>query len=495
MSPRQESSGGHLLQGRVVCLIALVGLALAIAGCAVELPRALREKYYGPDPTPTPRLKITPTPAPTVAIHTATPPPVPPRLPTLTAAPTRTPTITRTATPTASLASVTLQHGTIWYNGSRYVTFQGTEDTYISDWNRNGNFADSPVLSVRQGGIMAALVYFDLGNNLPRDFPLLRNELSLYITGRSNETPMVMSAHKILRAWLPLQTTWLRGYGGLPWETPGAKGPTDRAVQPTDVITATRSGVWVTFDVTSLAREWVKSPEFNQGVIITGDAPNAVQYDFASSEAAVTRLRPRLTLTFPTAALALAPPKVFTPTPSVTPTIDPLRPEAVDVTRLLPLGSTVLARASGDLDGDGRAEIVVGYRPARQTKLVVAVFRYYALGSGPGEYRLLWSSAELAGETSLGLELVDITGDSEADIIWGVGRSSQRMLYVLTARPAGYRLVLPVGGYFDGRDAFGESGYELADTDGDGQVEIIARYDSQTDTYKWDGLDFRWTGR
>ena len=51
------------------------------------------------------------------------------------------------------------------------MPYNGTEDTYISAWNRSGNFATSPVLSVRQGDIMAALVYFYLGD-LPPTLPI-----------------------------------------------------------------------------------------------------------------------------------------------------------------------------------------------------------------------------------------------------------------------------------------------------------------------------------
>jgi hypothetical protein len=236
---------------------------------------------------------------------------------------------------------------------------------------------------------------------------------------------------------------------------------------------------------------WIKDPTNNQGIVITGDAAQSVQYDLTAADSRDAVHRPRLTLTFPTGAIALSPPKVPSPTPSATATVDPARPEAANLLRLLPLGSTVAARAAGDIDGDGALEIVAAYRDAQAKNLNTAIFHYYRAG-GAGDYRLDWSGPELAGGSPITLELIDVTGDGIPEILVGVANpvGQGRMLYVFASRPGGYRLLRPVAGYFDGLDHFGDSGYDLSDVNGDGRLEIVARHGSQMDAYVWDGVNF-----
>jgi len=463
---------------------------IILTGCAVTLPRAWRESLYGPEATPTPQLKTVPTAAPTEPVYTPTPPPTPTRLPTLTPLPTRTATVTVTPTATPAVAGLTLQQGATWYIGGRFVPYEGTEDTYISAWNRTANYADAPVISIRQGDIMAGLVYFHLGD-LPANTPIYHADMSFYVGGRSNDTPMKIMMHAVLKPWLLKEATWLQAKQGLLWQNPGAGGESDRVAPPVGEVMADERGIWLTFDVTNLVKQWIANPQANQGVILTGEAVNAVQYDLISADSRDLHHRPRLMLTFPTGAIALGPANVPTPTPTSTPTVDSFRPEAVNLLRLLPQGSTVLARATGDIDNDGLLEISAAYRAPGERGLHMALFHYYGPTGGPGDYRLIWNSEELSGTTPLGIDLMHLTGQAEPEILVGVTNpaGAGRMLYVFTSRPVGYRLATPVGGYFDGK-AFGEAGFELADVNGDGQVEILARHDHQVDIYAWDGANF-----
>ncbi len=472
-------------------LFMLAALAIALAGCAPQLPREWREAMYGPDATPTQRVLTVPTAKPSAAFGTPTPPAGPTRLATLTPVPTRTATVTRTATATPSLETLTLQQGAPWFMSGQFVPYGGTEDTTISAWNRTTNYAEAATLSVRQGDVMASLIYFHLGD-LPLRMPIVRAEMSLYVSTRSNDTPMSLTLRSALKPWILKEATWLKANNGLLWQTPGAHGETDRVEQPVGETVVSDRSVWLTFDLTDLVRAWLKDPQANQGLLISGDAPNAVQYDFTSADSRDERHRPRLTLTLATGTILLAPLKVPTATVTRTPTIDPLRPEAVDVMRLLPLGSTVVARALGDLDGSGLLDIVAAYRMPGASAIHVAVFKYYGAPAAPGDYRLAWSSPQLGGALPVNLDLVDITGDRVAEILVSVTSSwtGGRMLFVFVSRPADYRLALPVGGYFSGKDYFGESGYDLADVNNDGRIEISARHGNQVDVYAWDGVNF-----
>lgn len=486
----------------LLSLVVLLVVALfALAACAAPLPRTLRERLYGPDPSPTPRLRLTPTARPGIAIPTAIAPGGPARPGTPTPAPSHTPTPTRTATPTPALERLTLQQGTTWYDGKQLTEYRGVQDTFISDWNRAGAPGQGQTLSVRQGEVMATLIYFDL-SALPSSAEITSAELGLFVSSRSNETTMTLSAYRMLRAWQDSAATWSSAATGSAWEVAGARGATDHAAQPVAQTTVANRAVWVTLDVTDPVKRWIANPQENRGLLIAGQAANAVQYDFFSSQAQDMRRRPRLALSFPTGAIALSPPKVATPTPSATATPDRLRPETINLARLLPLGSSVLARAASDIGRDGPLEVVAAYRAAGESGVHVAVFHSYG---ETGDYRLYWNSLALAtgraGATNL--DVVDITGDGEAEILLSVGPSAaeRRSLYVFTGRPITYRMLSPVGGLCAGQDHFGDDGYSLAGgappTDS-AQVgtrpasapDILARCGQATQVYRWDGVNF-----
>ena len=247
---------------------------------------------------------------------------------------------------------------------------------------------------------------------------------------------------------------------------------------------------WLTFDVTGLVGSWLKDPQANLGLLITGEATNAVQYDITSADSRDQQHRPRLTLTLPTGAILFGPRK--TPTPTMTPTVDVLRPESVDALRLLPRGSTLLARGAGNLLQNSAPEIVAAYHPPNSTDLRIAVFTYPSGTGAAGDYRLYWSSSELGGAAPVSVDIVDITGDGVPEIMLGAASpgGSGQLLFVFVRRPLDLRLAAPVGGHFDGKNYYGESGYDLADVNNDGRAEIRARHEGQVDIYAWDGVNF-----
>ncbi len=98
----------------------------------------------------------------------------------------------------------------------------------------------------------------------------------------------------------------------------------------------------------------------------------------------------------------------------------------------------------------------------------------------------------MTGTMPASLDIADLTGDGRPEILLTatLPEGNGKALYVFVSRPVGYRLAVPIGGASGGKGFFGASGYELADVNADGKVEIRARSGGQVDTYVWDGLNF-----
>lgn len=138
------------------------------------------------------------------------------------------------------------------------------------------------------------------------------------------------------------------------------------------------------------------------------------------------------------------------------PPTPPIQESADGPTQLLPDSAELLHQASGDLDGDGAAERIF-----------------------------------LAGDRAESMEVRDINGDDRPEVLClqAMGAAGETLQIVVWSK-AGYGLLRPRGGYFDGQEAFGEKGVRLDDVDGDGLVEILASYGpaaESTDVYGWDG--------
>ena len=172
------------------------------------------------------------------------------------------------------------------------------------------------------------------------------------------------------------------------------------------------------------------------------------------------------------------------------PAAPPSRGVGVDLSTILPDGTSPLRQASADLDGDGMPEIVL---VARLTPLD---------GSGDERLELLvidpersdrpiaWRR-EVVGERAEPLDLRDINGDGHPEVLspQSVGASGQT-LYVVAWQGTAFDLLRPIGGRFGGQESYGETGFGLVDEDGDGVLEILAAYGpaaSKIDVYRWDG--------
>ncbi len=248
-------------------------------------------------------------------LQQATPTPTPPPG---TPAPTPTP---GGPTPTPGLASPT-PGPTPTPVGQKQVEFAVIADTFISQWYPDDNFGDLVSARVRSGGVEQALLRFE-PINLPPDVTIDQALLRISVTGRSNENPMTVNVHRLLRNWSELEATYNQAAAGLGWETPGAWGAGDRISSVEGSGELPGSGVGYV-DMTNVVRAWLQQPQENQGVILTGESPGSVYYAFSTREGPLEQ-RPLLLVRYrlPTPTPTVTPTPTHTPTPTPTPTYTP----------------------------------------------------------------------------------------------------------------------------------------------------------------------------
>jgi hypothetical protein len=208
--------------------------------------------------------------------------------------------------------SVTLQ--------SDGINYDGTVDTYISNWSPETNYGNGDRMIVRSNDQMAPLLRFDL-DDIPAGAPVSKAYLELFVRHRSNASNWLdAEVYAMQRNWIEDQATWNLATSSVPWSQPGANDITsDRSIVPLDSQRLDQELVWERFEVTEIVDEWVGGQVANEGLIVKSAASSGgIAYDFYTREASDIELRPRLVLTY---GVPAPPPPTATPTP--TPTASP----------------------------------------------------------------------------------------------------------------------------------------------------------------------------
>lgn len=189
--------------------------------------------------------------------------------------------------------------------GTTRVTLRAVQDADISAWTPGQNTGKARQLRVRQPGITASLVQFDL-SSLPPDAQIAEAKLKLYGNGRSNSVHrLYMAAYGLKQPWVEDEVTWQQAAAGVPWEVPGAEGDGDRGPAVGWDWVDSESGIdfLMEFEITELVAEWLANPASNHGVLIRGEGSGeqAVEWFFPSRESnAVADAKPRLEITYST---------------------------------------------------------------------------------------------------------------------------------------------------------------------------------------------------
>jgi len=306
------------------------------SGANVDLPFSgtaldLGAFEVNPPVTPTPPGS-TPTATPTTA---PTPTPTPTATPTPT--PAATPTPTPAATPTPIPGTVTLQHGANGYTG-------GKDQDWIIENSAGGSgyYGVGQRVSYMLRDISPsynALTYFDLAGQVPAGAIIDSATLSLYVIDSSYATANVnlyrVTDPNSKGMWREGTTSadnsadgvaWLRRDGTNSTVTTAWTSTTGSTIM--DSVNASSSGTlpfvnngtgWVTStNLKTDVQAWVSGTAVNQGWYIRATGTGANEQNIPSNQNATVAYRPKLTITYHTAA---TPTPVPTPTP--TPTIAP----------------------------------------------------------------------------------------------------------------------------------------------------------------------------
>jgi pimeloyl-ACP methyl ester carboxylesterase len=204
--------------------------------------------------------------------------------------------------------------------------YTGVQDTYLSNWEVDRNFANSATLSLRvkdQAPSHNPVLKFDL-SRLPAGAYLRYAILTMKVSSVP-ATAIPAQVYALNRPWKVTEATWNWASAGVPWSGLGAEGvPNDRSAEPSDTRTIYPSAIIADqygFNVTDIVAGWQANPGANHGLLIHSDPVDGIYLNrndgmtWGAAEAGVPARRPELTLIY-----TLQEP---TPTPTLTPTVTP----------------------------------------------------------------------------------------------------------------------------------------------------------------------------
>ncbi|NPA91862.1 MAG: DNRLRE domain-containing protein [Chloroflexi bacterium] len=167
--------------------------------------------------------------------------------------------------------------------------YNGMADTFISRWFRRRPMAKMGYTAVRHQTLYT-LIRADV-SQVPPEAQVEQATLSLWAGAGS--VPVTLEVYKLLRAWEEGEATWYEAAKGDPWDVPGVLGGQDVSERPVHQVRVARPYRWVDIDITDLVQEWVRHPEENFGILITGKEPG-VEYHFLPKEFPLAKFRPHL---------------------------------------------------------------------------------------------------------------------------------------------------------------------------------------------------------
>ena len=167
--------------------------------------------------------------------------------------------------------------------------------TLASGSQADTTFCLANALEVGQGSnTKRALVGFDLDNAVPPGSQVTSASLNLYLSGRTNTTPVSASLHQVTQGW-DASVSWNKRDGVMAWSSPGGTYLTS----PQDTRSVTALG-WHSWSLPDLVQGWLDGSITNRGVILkaTDEALTTNMLQFRSGDSADPALYPYLEVTY-----------------------------------------------------------------------------------------------------------------------------------------------------------------------------------------------------
>lgn len=170
------------------------------------------------------------------------------------------------------------------------ISFLPAQDTYISEWYKNRNFASSPALFLGQyqqpGDSYRSLLQFDL-NAIPPACTIEKAELKLNLY--RNEVAganTMLNVHRLLNNWSQPEVNWEN------------QPPFDYSSDVSLSISSNEQAGPISINITHLARGWYDGSIPNSGLLLMGDETENALMAFSSKDYVYNSEWPRLIVHF-----------------------------------------------------------------------------------------------------------------------------------------------------------------------------------------------------
>ncbi len=174
-----------------------------------------------------------------------------------------------------------------------------TDDGWITALRNSYNFGADTLINVDEAsGPHRGMIRFDVENALPRGARLTGASLELFANSVVGNG--YFRLYGLHLDWLEgscsgscatAGVTWDTTDGTSAWTTPGGDADTSAVAE----VQADKSGIWYSWDITAIARQWVTGERTNYGILVKGEGAGA---SFHGSDNADATTRPRLTLSY-----------------------------------------------------------------------------------------------------------------------------------------------------------------------------------------------------
>ena len=194
--------------------------------------------------------------------------------------------------------TVTFQPPCGWTPPDTVLTLAPLADSDIDFDLPNSNFGLQPDLYLSRGFEAHPLLQFDT-TAVAAGKTITKATLRLYFsklgTGTKTNVALVLNVHAVTKAWEELEATWEKRVLLANWK---AQGGDYRNTATTAQTLPANSlpGVWLEFDVTTLAQEWVDGVTANNGLTLVLPTASTEELIFSSREALLNM--PQLVLSY-----------------------------------------------------------------------------------------------------------------------------------------------------------------------------------------------------